>query len=113
MIKRHMLSASIISFVTMAVTPALADGIPKFGSTCVGNFGKSTNICISSNGKTVSSSYTFRGSIATKGTHTGCSSKADSITCTGGQYRTSQGDGAMTRVVISLNKGKPTAMAWR
>lgn len=107
----------IIACLTVATiftaAPALAAGIPKFGKTCVGNFGKSSNICISSNGKTVSSTYTFRGTIPTKGSHTGCSEKGDTIVCTGGQYRTSLGNGKMTRVVIKLKNDKPTSMAWR
>lgn len=105
--------AAVAVAATFVSTPALAAGIPKFGKTCVGNFGKSSNICITSNGKSVSSTYTFRGTIPTKGSHTGCSAKGDTITCTGGQYRTSVGNGKMTRVVIKLKNAKPTSMAWR
>lgn len=110
--KKQIILAAFVSALTSAV-PASAEGIPKFGNTCVGNFGKSTNICISSNGSFVSSSYTFRGSIATKGTHKGCSAKGDTIVCTGGVYKTNQGNGDLTRVVIDMKNGKPAAMAWR
>lgn len=98
---------------TFIAAPALADGIPKFGKTCVGNSGKSSNICLTSNGKNVSSTYVFRGTIATKASHTGCSMKGSTIVCTGGQYRTNVGNGKLTRVVIKLNGDKPTGITWR
>lgn len=109
------LSFSVVSgFVACCVAgPALAEGIPKFASTCVGNFKQSTNICLSSNGKTIASSYIFRGTYPTKGTHTGCSASGNSITCTGGQYRTGVESGSMNRVVVTLKDGKPVSMAWR
>jgi hypothetical protein len=35
---------------------------------CIGNFGQSTDLCISSNGRVVSSTYLFRKYYKTKGT---------------------------------------------
>ena len=113
MLKRTLVSIIPLVALFGATAPAFGDGIPKFGSTCVGSSGKSTNICISSDGRTIRSSYIFRGQYPTKGTHTGCSLSGNSITCNGGKYQTAQGSGAMNTVVVTMKNGKPTAMAWR
>lgn len=99
--------------VALSAAPATSAEITKFGKTCIGNFGLSKSVCLSSNGKTISSSYRFRGTIPTKGTHTGCSLKGSSIACSGGTYMTSQGSGKMGAVVVKLSKGKPVSIAWR
>jgi hypothetical protein len=113
MIKHTLVSIIFLSASFGAAVPVLADGIPKFGSTCVGDFKQSTKICISSDGATIRSSYIFRGRYPTKGTHTGCSLAGNKITCTGGKYQTSQSSGAMNTVVVTMKNSKPISMAWR
>lgn len=100
-------------FAAFTATSAVAAEIPKFGKSCVANFKATTSICLSSNGKTISSSYKFRGTIPTRGTHTGCSLKGSSIVCAGGAYKTAQGSGKMNPVVVKLTKGKPVSIVWR
>ena len=95
----------------MQMSPAAAD-VPKFGKTCVGKSGWNTNVCVSSNGKTLSSSYKWKGSVATTGTHTGCSASGSTISCSGGTYRTSSGSGKMNPVRVKLANGKPVSMNW-
>lgn len=71
-------------FVGMWVVPAMTD-IPKSGKTCVGKVGRNTRVCVSSNGSTLSSSYNWRGSVATRGSHTSCSASGNTITCKSGR----------------------------
>lgn len=114
MIKRFSMACIAAATVVFAVnTPAFADTIPRFGSTCVGNSGQSSDICISSNGRVVSSTYLFRKQYKTKGTHTGCFGTTAKITCSGGSFKTTDGNGKLTRVVISLKDGKPVSMSWQ
>lgn len=107
----------VISVALLALlasgTMAMADGIPKFGKTCIGSVGKSTKVCLTSNGKTVSSTYMFLGKFSTQGQHTSCTVKAKTITCKSGNYRTSQESGKMSGVVITMRGNAPAAMAWR
>jgi hypothetical protein len=80
-------------------------------ATCIGNSGQSSDICISSNGRVVSSTYLFRKHYKIKGTHTGCFGTTAKITCSGGSFKTADGSGKLTRVVISLKDGKPVSMS--
>src|SRR5690349_20756306 len=82
-------------------------------ATCVGNSGQSSDICISSNGRVVSSTYLFRKYYKTKCTHTGCFGATAKIICCGGSFETADGNGKLTRVVISLKDGKPVSMSWQ
>lgn len=114
MFKRFSMACVAAATVVFAAnTPAFADTIPRFGSTCVGNSGQSSDICISSNGRVVSSTYLFRKQYKTKGTHTGCFGTTAKITCSGGSFKTTDGNGKLTRVVISLKDGKPVSMSWQ
>lgn len=74
-------------------------------ATCIGNSGQSSDTCISSNGRVVSSTYLFRKQYKTKGTHTGCFGTTAKIICSGGSFKTTDGNGKLTRVVISLKDG--------
>ncbi|WP_312944464.1 hypothetical protein [Agrobacterium sp.] len=65
---------------------------------CVGNSGQSSDICISSNGRVVSSTYLFRKQYKTKGTHTGCFGTMAKITFCGGSFKTADGSGKLTRL---------------
>lgn len=103
----------IFSALSLLATPAVAANAVKFGKTCIGHNGSTRDICLSFDGKTVSSSYKFRGSIPTRGTHTGCSVKGNTLSCSGGAYRTSRGSGEMNPVVIKLSNGKPVSVRWR
>ena len=108
------LKIGYIGFVALLIgTTAAAAEIPKFGKTCVGNSGLSTSICLTSNGSSVASTYIFRGKYRTTGMHKGCSLKGNSISCSSGSYKTSEGSGKMNPVVIKLSKGKPISIRWR
>lgn len=111
MIKRLLVCAVFAAAIN--ATSALAADTPKFGKTCVGNSGLSSSICLTSNGKTIASTYIFRGKFRTKGLHKGCALKGNSITCAGGTYSTPQGSDKMNRVVVKLNSGKPVSIVWR
>lgn len=105
--------ASVAFSVFLFPAAASANDIPKFGKTCIGSFQLSKNICLSSNGKTVSSTYMFRGNLPTQGTHTNCALKGKTIVCSGGQYRTARGDGKMNSVSITMRGNVPASMTWR
>lgn len=92
--------------------PAAADGLPQFGKTCIGKSGWNTNVCLSSDGKVVNSSYNWKGSVATKGKHTGCKATASSISCSGGSFSTASGSGAMDPITVKLKDGKPVSINW-
>jgi hypothetical protein len=92
--------------------PAAADGLPKFGKTCIGKSGWNTDVCLASNGKTVSSTYKWKGSVATKGKHTGCTATASAIRCSGGSFSTPNGSGAMDPITVTVKNGKPSAIKW-
>lgn len=92
--------------------PAAADGLPQFGKTCVGKSGWNTDVCLSSNGKTMSSSYKWQGKVATKGKHTGCSATASAIKCSGGSFSTASGSGTMDPITVTLKNGKPSSVRW-
>lgn len=107
------ISFAAVTLMFAGYAPAYADTIPRFGSTCIGNSGQSSDICISSNGRVVSSNYLFRKQYKTTGKHTGCFSTSTKITCSGGSYKTSESSGKMNGVIINLKAGKPVSMAWR
>jgi len=101
-----------IAITALSSASAMASDIPKFSKTCVGDFGLSSSICLSSNGTSISSSYIFRKKYRTTGSHKGCSLKGSTIKCTGGTYRTSEGSGKMNSVTVKLSNGKPTSLRW-
>ncbi len=94
------------------VAPSAAADVPKFGKTCVGKSGWNTDVCVSSNGKTLSSSYKFKGTLPTRGTHTGCSADGSTISCSSGTYMTSKGSGKMNPIRVKLAGGKPVTLNW-
>lgn len=100
------------AFLVLTSGIAAADGLPKFGKTCVGKSGWNTNVCVSSNGTTLSSSYNWKGSVPTTGKHTGCKISSDVISCSGGTYTTASGSGRMDPVRVKLAGGKPVSMNW-
>ncbi len=91
--------------------PASAD-VPKFGKTCLGKSGWNTDVCVSSNGKTLSSTYKWKGKVSTRGSHTGCKLNGSTIACSGGTFTTSQGSGKMDAASVKLSNGKPVSMRW-
>ncbi len=107
---RNVSSALVV--IAFSATASLAAEIPKFGKTCVGSVQNASSICLSSNGKSVSSSYMFRKKWRTAGSHKGCSLSGSTIKCTGGTWKTSDGSGPMNPVTIKLSNGKPTAIRW-
>lgn len=92
--------------------PAVADGVPKFGKTCLGNVGRNTNVCISSNGTSLASTYNWRGNVPTQGKHSGCKLSGSTINCSGGTYSTSQGSGRMDPISVKVSGGKPISLRW-
>lgn len=107
------LFAAGLFMAAVVSTPVAASDIPKFGKNCVPDYKESSSICLTSNGKVISSTYMFRGKFRTRGTHSGCSLKGSSISCSGGTWRTSQGTGKMNPVVVKLSKDKPVSIRWR
>lgn len=93
--------------------PSIGAEQVKFGKTCVSTPNKAKDVCVSFNGKTASSTYKHRGTIPTKGTHTGCAVKGNILTCSGGTWRAAGESGKMGSVTIKLAKGKPVSMSWR
>ncbi len=104
--------AAMVAFATFAI-PASAAETVKFGKTCIGRSGSTADICLAFNGKTITSSYKYRGSVPTRGTHTGCSVKGNTLVCTGGRWATSSASGKMNRVTVKLAKGAPVSITWR
>ena len=92
--------------------PAAADGIPQFGKTCVGKAGWNSDVCLSSNGTTISSTYKWKGTVATKGKHTGCKATAAAIKCSGGSFSTAKGSGTMDPITVKLKDGQPSSIKW-
>ncbi len=110
--KRAFISAIAASSLFWAF-PAIGAETVKFGKTCIGNSGSTRDICLSFNGKTISSWYKYRASVPTTGTHTGCDVKGSTLTCSGGSWRTARGSGKMNPVTVKLSNGKPVSISWR
>ncbi len=108
---KHILFLAGLSVLTMS-SPTIAGELPSFGKTCIGKSGWNTNVCLSSNGTTITSNYNWKGSVATKGTHTGCSVSGSTISCSGGKYSTERGSGKMDPIRVKLSNGKPSSIRW-
>lgn len=95
---------------------SLAQLVPKFGATCVPvTSGAAQQVCVSSNGKSLSSRYMFRGSTDTTATHTSCSMQGAIIMCTSGSWQTVSGNkGNQTNMfAVQTSGGKPVSAYWQ
>jgi hypothetical protein len=107
------MSAAVAAIATLSWSqPTLSAQEIKFGRTCVSTPNNASDVCVSFNGKTASSTYKHRKTIPTKGTHTGCSATATEVSCSGGTWNAAGESGQMGPVTIKLSKGKPVSMSW-
>jgi hypothetical protein len=100
----------------LMTSASLAQSVPKFAATCVPvTSGAAQQVCVSSNGKSLSSRYMFRGTTDTTATHTNCSMQGPTIMCTGGAWQTATGTkGAQTNMfAVQTNGGKPVSAYWQ
>ncbi len=94
----------------LAISSAKAD-VPAFKSTCVKvSFGQTKEACVASNGKTLSSRFIWSGN-PTTAVHTGCTSRGDSIRCSGGKWKNATGTGPHVPIVVRLSNGRPVSAA--
>lgn len=104
-----------VCFLLMAGS-SLAQSVPKFGATCIPvTSGAAQQVCVSSNGKSLSSRYMFRGTTDTTATHTNCSMQGAIIMCTGGSWQTASGNkGAQTNMfAVQTSGSKPVSAYWQ
>jgi hypothetical protein len=94
----------------------LAQSAPKFGAACIPfTSGAAQQVCVSSNGKSLSSRYMFRGSTDTTASHTNCSMQGSIIMCTSGTWQAASGNkGNQTNMfAVQTNGGKPVSAYWQ
>lgn len=109
---KSVIVALIAAGTALLTTPTSAAEQVKFGKTCVGTPNNASNVCVSFNGKTASSTYKHQKQYATQGKHTGCTASESAVKCSGGTWSSGGNSGSMGPITIKLSKGKPVSMAW-
>lgn len=98
--------------VVFTTTPTFAADQVKFGKTCVSTPNNASDVCVSFDGKTASSTYKHQKQYPTQGKHTGCTTSESAIKCSGGTWSSGGNSGAMGPITIKLSKAKPVSLTW-
>ena len=109
---KFMITASIVLTTALSTTPSFSAEQLRFGKTCLSTPNNASDVCVSFDGKTASSTYKHQKQYPTRGTHTACTASDSAVKCSGGRWASGGNSGSMGPITIKISKGKPVSMAW-